>query len=507
MGMLRTLVGSRVPEKYRKYLKLPPRRESWKVDDTDDTQLSKASAAWLQERTGKCGVLRLNLGMDALSVRVSLIEAAERCIDIQSYLIKDDLSGNLIGLKLIEAANRGVRVRLLMDDALTEDIDTGLVSINDHVNIEVRVFNPFPRRRSRFISLISNFNVLNRRMHNKSFTVDNAVTIVGGRNLADEYFQSSADSEFIDEDLLAIGSVVDDVAVGFDEYWNMLEAIAIDSFDTPIEHPPISETIASGRRFLAERAESPYLRNINNDLVADLMTGRAKLVEAKAEVVLDHPDKVRGLTSNQRGETTAYLRQLVSAAKEEVIIVSPYFVPQRQGVDFLSSLVRKGVRVVVVTNSLASTNHSSVHAVYARYRKPLLRQGIELFELRPSLQSFDTEAVGQDDLKLTLHSKVAVVDRQTAFVGSFNLDPRSLYINTEMGMSVRSEEFAVDMASSIGQSLAEQAYSLRLARTGGVRWRFMTHAGEQFARKEPHTTFWRRLATKLMSLLPIESQM
>ena len=240
MGMLKTLVGRRVPEKYRKYLNLPARRESWKKEHTADSRLGRVVSSWLRGRPEKCGVYRLDLGLDALSMRLGLIDAAEICIDIQSYLIRDDLSGNLIGLRLIDAANRGVRVRLLMDDALTEEIDAGLVSINDHVNIEVRVFNPFPRSRSRFRSLLANFNILNRRMHNKSFTIDNQVTIVGGRNLADEYFQTSSESEFIDEDLLAIGPVVNQVSVGFDEYWNMLESIAIDSFEPPIEHPPIN---------------------------------------------------------------------------------------------------------------------------------------------------------------------------------------------------------------------------------------------------------------------------
>ncbi|MCH8135933.1 MAG: phospholipase D family protein, partial [Proteobacteria bacterium] len=183
----------------------------------------------------------------------------------------------------------------------------------------------------------------------------------------------------------------------------------------------------------------------------------------------------------------------------EVIIVSPYFVPQRQGVAFLAALVSKGVRVVVITNSLASTNHTSVHAVYARYRKHLLRQGIELYELRPQFSA--------SDLKITLHSKVAVVDGASLFVGSFNLDPRSLYINTEMGMAVESRELAGSVAASIGKSLQERTYSLRLARSGGIRWKYLTHAGEQVANKEPHTTIWRRSLTRLMSLLPIESQM
>ena len=507
MGMLRTLVGRRVPEKYRKYLKLAPRRDSLKIEDTADSRLGQIASSWLDGRSGKSGVFRLNLGLDALSVRMGLIDTAEICIDIQSYLIRDDLSGNLLGLKLIDAADRGVRVRLLMDDALTEEIDAGLLSINEHANIEVRVFNPFPRRRSRFISLISNFNILNRRMHNKSFTVDNQVTIVGGRNLADEYFQTSGSSEFIDEDVLAIGPVVDSVSKGFDEYWNMHEAIPIDSFDSPAEYPTISETIDGGVTYLEENEGSPFFLSIHDRLITQLTNGELPFIEAEAHLVLDHPDKVRGLTRNQVGETTNFLSQLVSSAASEVIIVSPYFVPQRQGVEFLATLVRKGVRVVVITNSLASTNHSSVHAVYARYRKPLLRQGVELYELRPRLSAPDSLTDNQSKAKITLHSKVAVVDRETAFVGSFNLDPRSLYINTEMGMAVASDEFAGAVAVSIGNSLERQAYSLRLSRTGGIRWKYVTRDGERVARNEPHTTIWRRALTRLMSLLPIEGQM
>jgi len=507
MGMLKAIVGSRVPEKYRKYLNLPPRKNSWKIVDTDDTRLGRASLSWLRGRDNNCGIYRLNLGIDALSVRVGLIDAAEKCIDIQSYLVKDDLSGNLIGLRLIEAANRGVRVRLLMDDALTEDVDAGLVSFSDHVNIEVRVFNPFPRSRSRVVSFIANFNILNRRMHNKSFTVDNQVTIVGGRNIADEYFQTSGDNEFIDEDLLAIGPVVDAVSDGFDEYWNMLEAIGVDSFDPPIEHPQLLDTIAAGVSYITINESNPFLRNVNNHLVEQLLACELPLIEATAELVLDHPDKVRGLSLGQTGETTAFLRQLVSSASKDVLIVSPYFVPQRQGVDFLTALVRKGVRVVVVTNSLASTNHSSVHAVYARYRKPLLRQGIELYELRPRHISVDTPGEDLPDRKFTLHSKLVVVDHEKIFVGSFNLDPRSLYINTEMGMVVESGELATAVAVSIGESLQRQTYSLRQTRTGDIRWKYMTRDGEQIAAKEPHTTIWRRILTRLMSLLPIEGQM
>jgi len=505
MGMFETLVGSRVPQKYRKYFDLPERRDSHSLDGTSNSSLGRATASWLAGKDDLCGVYRLQLGLDALCMRIGLIGRAEHSIDIQSYLIRDDLSGNLIALKLVEAADRGVRVRLLMDDALTEPIDSGLLSLNDHVNIEVRVFNPFPRRRSRLISFIANFNVLNRRMHNKSFTVDNQVTIVGGRNLADEYYQTSSTSEFLDEDLVAIGPVVQDVSDGFDEYWNTREAIPISVFDKFLDHPGVNQTVAAGRRYLQERQDSAFLQGLNSDLVDALIDGSLPLLAAAAELILDHPDKVRGLVRKQVGDVTRHLIKMVSAATREVIVVSPYFVPQRQGVDFFSALVRKGVRVVIVTNSLASTNHPSVHAVYARYRRPLLRQGVELYELRSSPENGVDDQSGQ--APLTLHSKVAVVDRERLFVGSFNLDPRSFYINTEMGMVVEGPEMATSMASSGLDSLQSSAYQLRLNHKGRLTWH---HARDGQARElttEPDTGFRRRFWTRLMSLLPIEGQM
>ncbi len=505
MGMFETLVGSRVPQKYRKYFDLPERGESQKFTNTADTVLGSSAQAWLAKNEQPCGVYRLQLGIDALGLRLGLIEKAERSIDIQSYLIRDDLSGNLIALRLIEAANRGVRVRLLMDDALTEPIDAGLLSLNDHVNIEVRVFNPFPRRRSRLISFIANFNILNRRMHNKSFTVDNQVTIVGGRNLADEYYQTSVTSEFLDEDIAAIGPVVDDVSVGFDEYWNTKEAIPISVFDKYVPHQALNDTIEAGQRHLERHRESPVIRGLNEHLIRDLVDGVLPWIPARTELVLDHPDKVRGLVRRQIGDVTERLIRMVSSATEEVIVVSPYFVPQREGVDFFGALAKKGVRVVILTNSLASTNHSSVHAVYARYRKPLLRQGIELYELRPTEEGGvvgDAEAA-----RLTLHSKVAIVDRRSVFVGSFNLDPRSLYINTELGMVVESGEIGEAMASSGLESLQTVAYRLQLSQRGRLNWHYRSAGQDLVARKEPDTSLWRRILTRLMGLLPIEEQM
>ena len=469
--------------------------------NTSATVLGEAVGRWFESRSARAGIYRLDSGHDALGARIALIERAEVTVDIQSYLIKDDISGNLVALQLAAAADRGVRVRLLMDDALTDEVDSGLLSLDEHQNIEVRVFNPFPRRRSRFISLLANFNILNRRMHNKSFTVDNQVTIVGGRNIADEYYQSGGKAEFIDEDLLAIGTVVDDVSDGFDEYWNSPEAIPMAAFDKMVAHGRVSESLEEARRFVDEHSNTAFLAGLNANLVEDLIAGRLELVNAEAEVVQDHPDKVRNLIRRGPSATSRYLQKMVSGANKELIVISPYFVPQQQGVDFFASLVKKGVRVVIISNSLASTNHSSVYAVYARYRKPLLRQGVELYELRPRYEAMKTET------KLTLHSKVATVDRARMFVGSFNLDPRSLYLNTEMGMAVESEELAGAMADSILETLPDFAYKLRLSGKGRLQWLLQTSGVEEIITTEPQTSLWRRFLTKLMSLLPIEGQM
>ena len=501
MGMLTTLVGTRLPTKYHRFFKLPERPESWKHADTTGTALEKATVRWLRRNAAQCGVYRLNSGSDALGIRLGLIDRAERTIDIQSYLIRDDVSGNLIGLHLATAADRGVRVRLLMDDALTHEIDAGLLSLDVHENIEVRVFNPFPRRRSRLISFIANFNILNRRMHNKSFTVDNRVTIVGGRNLADEYFQSGGKAEFIDEDMLAIGSVVDEVSDGFDDYWNSQEAIPINAFNEIVSYSTLEHSTAEGRKYIEKHRDSEFLRSVDDQLAEQLAASSLTLIPAEAHVVLDYPEKIRRLLKRPTSITSVYLQQMVSRAKRELVIISPYFIPEKQGVEFFGALVSKGVRVVIISNSLASTNHSSVHAVYARYRKPLLRRGIELYELRAQVVSSNVVT------KLTLHSKVACVDRERTFVGSFNLDPRSLYLNTEMGIVVESEEVGAAMASNILDSLPDLAYQVQLSNKGKLQWRLTTASNDEIITTEPQTNWRRRFRTRLLSFLPIEGQM
>ena len=238
----------------------------------------------------------------------------------------------------------------------------------------------------------------------------------------------------------------------------------MDAFDHLVAHSHVEESLDEARRLVAEHRDEPFLRTIDGRLIDRLIDGRLRLFAAAAEIVQDRPEKVRNLVRRRPSVTVDYLMKMVSSAEKELIVISPYFVPQRQGVDFFGALVKKGVRVVIISNSLASTNHASVHAVYARYRKPLLRQGVELFELRPRF-----EAMGHETT-VTLHSKVSTVDRKRLFVGSFNVDPRSLYLNTEMGMAVESAALAGEMAEGILGTLPEQAYRLTLSSKGRLQW-------------------------------------
>ncbi len=504
MGILKALAGSRLPEKYHKFLDLPDRRASYRYSDTGHASLGAAARLLGDAEAAASGVYRLKSGREALGARLALIDAAEVSIDIQSYLIRYDIVGNLLSRHLVAAARRGVRVRLLMDDALTLGSDDGLTVLDGQDGIEVRVFNPFPRHRSRLLSFLLNFNVLNRRMHNKSFTVDNAVTIVGGRNIADEYYQTSATEEFLDEDLLAAGQVVDDVSRSFDEYWNAREACPVHFLRPALPDARAAAVVESAKTLMSEPAAREYVASLDLQFSESLLKGSIGLHAAAVRVIYDEPERIRSLVRNQASRTSRYLRELVSGADAEVVIVSPYFVPRAQGVDFLSALVRKGVRVIVITNSLASNNHSSVHAVYARYRKRLLRQGVELYELssrRLSTASKDGMA------RLTLHSKVAVVDRCRVFVGSFNLDPRSLFLNTEMGLAVESKPLAEEIAGTILDALPEIAYRLELSDRSRLNWIQHAENGSIVHRSEPETRWRRRLLTRLMGLLPIESQM
>ncbi|MEE8287765.1 MAG: phospholipase D family protein, partial [Gammaproteobacteria bacterium] len=411
-----------------------PRTDSTAMPPTDTTRLGAAVATWSAAHPNVSGFFPMEGGLDALGARLRLIEQADRSIDAQYFLIKGDVAGHLFTGKLVRAADRGVRVRFLIDDVFTVDLDPELSLLNSHPNIEVRLFNPVSRQGFQSLNFLTDFKRANRRMHNKSFTVDNVVTIVGGRNIADEYFQIRTDVEFTDFDVLAVGPVAAEVSGTFDLFWNSGRAVPMEAFGIEVSDAELDEIRREVAQDVEDTEDGVYAQAVNSRFVADVMNDRIEPYIGPATVVTDRPEKLEHPIDDEYKALAQELRRIIEEARSEVIIVTPYFVPGKEGVAFFSSVRAKGVRVLVITNSLASTNHVPVHSGYAPYRKALLEAGIELYEIKvDAMASAPDTPPGAPD-RLTLHTKAIIVDREIVFVGSLNVDPRSIDINTEMGL-------------------------------------------------------------------------
>ena len=484
--------------------RLPPpqdRPQSRALPDTGDTRVGRALAGAVAAHPGRSGVWPIHDGLDAFADRALLAEAAEASLDVQYYIWRSDMSGVLLAEALYRAAERGVRVRLLLDDNNTVGADSMLAALDSHENIEVRLFNPFPTRRFRFLGYVVDFDRLNRRMHNKSFTVDNQVTIVGGRNVGDEYFGAGQAMRFVDLDIVAAGPVVREVSAQFDHYWASessyppAEVLGENASADPgsvVNRVSIVERDPRARRYLEAVRESGFLRA--------LLSGDISFEWTQVRLVSDDPAK--GLGKGAPEELLSHrLRNILGGARREVELVTPYFVPTDAGVRALAELESRGVEVSVLTNSLEATDVVPVHAGYARHRVALLEAGVELYEMK-------RETVGEaerDAHRLagrsssSLHAKVFSVDLQRLFVGSFNFDPRSANLNTEMGLVIESPT----LARAVVDGMREE---------GKPRWIEQREAGAAadasvapiVHRHEPGAGFWSRLGVWVTSRLPVE---
>ena len=359
------------------------RPESYAYTDTDDTSFGKARRDEMLAHPGQSGFLLLGSGLDAFVARALLAHGAERSIDAQYYLYHDDLTGRLFTDVLLKAADRGVRVRLLVDDMDLEGRDLGAAVMDSHPNIEVRIFNPFSLNTGRIIQFVTRLGSVTRRMHNKSFTVDNQATILGGRNIGDAYFEADPDLDFNDLDVVAIGPGAREVSVSFDRYWN--NELAYPATVLKGE-PPTPEEMEQKREllkeFVAQQADSPYLQALrDSDLANNIRHDRVRYHWGDAEVLYDQPEKLVQDFSKTEFHLAPKIAPYFDGVQDELIIFSPYFVSGKQGVAFLRQLSECGVRVRILTNSLSSTDVGIVHAGYAKYRKDLLRAGVELYEM------------------------------------------------------------------------------------------------------------------------------
>ena len=455
------------------------------------------------------GFYLLSNGIDALAARLLLAARAEQSIDAQYYFILDDLTGRTYLRELLRAADRGVRVRLLLDDIHTAGFDEALTALDAHPNLEVRIFNPFSRRSGRSMDFVTRFSNANRRMHNKSMTVDGAASIVGGRNIGDEYFAAREDVNFGDLDVLGFGRFATDVGNAFDAYWNHELALPVAALlDT--EALDLESIQRAYRESLDEAVkqagESQYADALRSNLLAAIQREPDVLAWATWQLVFDDPSKADPDADAARGMLDA-LGGVVKAARTELLVISPYFVPRKGGVEFFRGLRERDVRTLIVTNGLASTDVSAVHSGYAPSRRPLLEMGAELWEVRPDVQVSGTVEAGVGLSRSSLHTKAFTVDRERLFVGSFNWDPRSARLNTEMGVVIDSPALAGGLAERVEALLPETAYRVELDDRNRIAW-VGQHGGatERYA-TEPGTGFWQRFGAGLLGILPIDSQL
>lgn len=486
----------------------------------EKTHIGRLSRDKLAQHPDLSGVYVLDHGLDAFAARALLCARAEKALDVQYYILHEDVTGRFLLGQLLAAADRGVRVRLLLDDMGTKGIDETLAALDAHPGIEVRLFNPFARGWSpglaRTLDMLRRPRRLNHRMHNKMLAADGAAAIVGGRNLGDEYFDAHPGVNFADLDLLAVGPVLGDLGNCFDSYWNSLFAVPVAAWRSMRATEDQLQSLRS-RFAMHETAQqsSPYATRLKaSKIVEEVLGGELSLLWGEVRAVADAPEKITAQGEElESAMLTSQLREVVADARSELTLVSPYFVPGKAGVEFFRDLRKRGVRVRILTNAFAATDVSVVHAGYSSYRRDLLREGVELFELRrtsaPIQAAHDRGAIGSSGA--SLHAKTFCVDGKSVFVGSLNIDPRSIDLNTEMGLVVESEELARHVMADFERGTRPDV-SWRVLLDGEGADTRMVWEGERDGvavrlTSEPDFGFWSRLWIGFLGILPIESQL
>jgi putative cardiolipin synthase len=456
------------------------------------------------------GFRLMPLGFYSLDARIQLAQRARYSLDVQYYLIQNDRTGRLLMRKLRDAALRGVRVRLLVDDLYTSGGDPMFRGLAAFPNVEVRLFNPFCCSRestaSKYLASIADFTRLNHRMHNKLYIADDAIAIMGGRNIADEYFTRSATSNFIDMDVFIVGNVVNRLASIFDAYWNSpqaypVEAILGESADREEARRSFDHLVDDGEQMMSV-VVPPFDILGYGPISDDLDAGRLGLVCGTAVAFADQPAKVMATSKEMARSMSVQMNIMDRAmeAKSEVLISSPYFIPGPMGVREFGDLRERKVKVAILTNSLAANDVPLVHTGYARYRVALLRAGVDLYELSPT-RIRHNERLALPGMSIgRLHAKTAVIDQSTVYIGSMNLDPRSESLNTELGMLAECPELAREVIRVISISKLQSSYRLRFAPGGeSLQWLATDDQGEVVLSEEPEVTPLMRLETMFLA--------
>jgi putative cardiolipin synthase len=491
---------------------LPPQIErplSSALRPSADSPLARVAQDSVPEPT-LTGFRLLPDGFYSLDARVQLVRRARFSLDVQYYLIQNDRTGRLLMRGLRDASSRGVRVRLLVDDLYTAGSDPMFRGLAAFPNVEVRLFNPFCCARQstsgKYIASIFDIRRLNHRMHNKLFIADGAIAVMGGRNIADEYFTRSATSNFVDMDVLVVGSVVQQLASIFDVYWNSPQAYSVDaivggSADRDEMMRSFDHLVDDG-----EQMKSVILPP--SDMLGykpigdDLDSGRLKLIWGTANAFADQPGKVMATSDDMARSMSAQMNVMdrVMESQNEVVISSPYFIPGTVGVQAFGDLRTRNVKVTILTNSLAANDVPLTHVGYARYRVELLQAGVDIYELSPSRTQHNEELMFPGASLGRLHAKTAVIDQSMVYIGSVNLDPRSESTNTELGLFARCPELAGQVIRVLDMSQRQSSYRLRFAPDGrSLEWLAADRNGQTVHSQEPEVTLYMRFETMLLA--------
>ena len=485
---------------------LEGRTETAAFASTDATRLGRSVAPRVVANSGKSGIYALTLPGDAFAARALLADAAERSLDVQYYIWHADQTGYLLFEALWQAAERGVRVRLLLDDDNTAGLDEAIAVLDAHANIEVRLYNPLVYRAARGMNFVTDFVRVNRRMHNKSFTADNQVSIVGGRNIGNEYL-GAGELAFTDLDVVVVGPAVRDVSRAFDLYWNSPSAYPASNIVAGIGPDAVARlqarfadahTDPESIHFLEAVRETPFVREL---------TARQLLFDwTNVEVLRDDPAKTLEASPRVEALMLTEVLRTIGHPDKTFDVVSPYFVPGEQSTAALVALAQRGVRVRVLTNSLGATDVPAVHAGYAKRRRILLEAGVQLYELKRSAATDNPERkrkFGGSSFS-SLHAKTFAVDGKRVFVGSFNFDQRSAHLNTEMGLVISSPALAQAIATEFDTGIPKAAYEVQVKPNGQLVWIDRTPMGVTFLDDEPGAGLVKRSWVQFLSALPID---
>lgn len=476
----------------------------------DSAGLQPHVEALLARHPRQSAVRLLPDGLDAFAARVHSARSAVRTLDIQSYIWHDDATGRYIARELLRAAERGVRVRVLLDDMDARPRDVALEALDKHPRVQVRMFNPFRTRSGALRTLAEIFqrgDRLNHRMHNKAWVVDGLLAIVGGRNIGDEYFASASEMNFIDLDALLLGPAVQATVREFERYWHAEVSVPIRRLRKYARVRLRPRRYRQQLEASAQAAErSVYAQHLHARPALETLIGQPWIWSENVRVVADDPRKALHRRSDEVAQVLDCMVSEIRATRRQLLLVSPYFVPGIGGTTALRALALQGADVAVLTNSLAATDVAAVHGAYAKYREPLLSAGVRLFELQPTFEGSHRFRLGS--ARGSLHTKAAVIDGERVFVGSFNIDPRSARLNCEMGVWIRSTELAGQLEQSFRFATApERAYEVALGPSTQLVWKRALAGRIEYSGHEPEASFGRRLVAWVLTLLPIESQL